>query len=147
VGRWWAPGVCRPGPDVDHPPSAGVDGLNAPSEPVAGDADDEVAHRPDHKDKAEGVADEPRHADHDPTNEDDHPVEELPGGQLRAPQPLLSVRQHTQADLPDDEGAEGADNDEERQRPEEADLVGDDHEGNDLGRNKNKRAQKDHTEG
>ncbi len=139
--------VYRPGADANDPPAAGADGLNAPGEPVAGRADDEVAHRADHEEQAEGVSDEPWHADQCPAYEDDQPVEKLPGRHLPATQPLLGVRKHTQADLPDDEGAESADDDEKRERPEEADLVGNEHEDDDLGRNKQKCAKKDHTAG
>jgi hypothetical protein len=137
--------VNRSRPDADHPPAARVDGLYAPGEPVADHADENVAHRADHEEQPEGVADEPRYADHDPAYEDDKPVEELPGGYLPPAQPLLGVRQHTQTDPPHDEGPEGADDDKEQERPEEADGVGDGHEGDDLGGKKQKCGQKDHT--
>jgi hypothetical protein len=72
--------VNRPRPDADDAPAPGVDGLYAPGEPVADRPDEKVAHRADHEEQTEGVADEPRYADHDPANEDDQPVEELPRG-------------------------------------------------------------------
>ena len=81
---------------------------------MAGGADDEVAHGADHEEQAEGVSDEPWHADQRPAYEDDQPVEKLPGGHLPSTQPLLGVRKHTQADPPDDEGAESAGDDEKR---------------------------------
>jgi len=68
----------RSGTDADHPPAAGIDGLYTPCEPVADRADEQVAHWGDHQEQAEGVADEPRYADHDPAYEDDQPVEKLP---------------------------------------------------------------------
>jgi hypothetical protein len=109
--------VNRPRPGADDAPAASVDGLYAPGEPVADRPDEKVAHRPDHEEQTEGVANEPRNADHDPANEDDQPVEELSRGYLPTAQPRLSVRQHTQADAPDNEGPEGAEDDEEQERP------------------------------
>lgn len=117
LGRGRGLSVNRPRPDADSAPAASVDGLYAPGKPVADRPDEKVAHRADHEEQPEGVADKPRYADHDPPNEDDQPVEELPRGYLPTAQPLLSVRQHTQADPPDDEGPEGAEDDEEQERP------------------------------
>jgi hypothetical protein len=55
------------------------------------------------------------------------------------------VRQHAQADPAHNERPEGADDDEDKERPQEPDRVGDSHEGDDLRGKKQKCSQKDHT--
>ena len=137
--------VRGPRPDVDDAPAASVNGLDAPGEPVPDHADEKVAHRADHEEQPESVADEPRYADHDPAYQDDQPIEKLPGGYLPAPQPLLGVRQHAQADPAHNERPEGADDDEDKERPQEPDRVRDSQECDDLRGKKKKCSQKDHT--
>lgn len=95
--------------------------------------DDEATHRADHQHKTECVPDEPWHADHHPTEEDNQSIEQLPGRHLSASQSLSRVRQHAQADAPDDKGPERAHEEEDRQRPEQADLLTHNYEGGDLG--------------
>ncbi len=137
----------RPGPGADHPPAIGANRLHPPGQPVAGSADSEVAHGPDHEEQTEGVTDEPRDADHHPAYEDDKPVEQLPGGHLTAAQPLLGMSQYPEADAPDDKRAERTDHDEKPQCPEEADLVDNGNEGHDLGGNEHQHTKKDHSAG
>jgi hypothetical protein len=114
---------------------------------VAGDVDDEVAHGADHEQQTDGIANEPWHADQYPADEDDQSVEQIPGGQLSGCQPLLGAGQHSNADAPDDKGPKRAHDDQERQCPKEADLVGNDHERGDLGGDKQQQAEEEHTAG
>jgi hypothetical protein len=106
--------------------------LHPSGQPVPGRPDEEVPNRPDHQQQAEGVAHESRDADHHSADEDDQSVEQLPGGYLAPRQPLLGVGQDPDADATDYHGPERADDDQDRDRPDEADLFGHHNECSDL---------------
>jgi len=132
---------------IDHLPAARSSPLESPGQPVAEQPDHEVAHRTDHEQQTECIANEPRYEDHHSADEHEQPVEQLPGRHLSPFQPLPGVSQDPEPDSPDDEGAEGAHDDQERQRPEKADLPGHDPESSDLGGNHQQHTDEEHTAG
>jgi hypothetical protein len=124
--------LCRAAFSVEDLPTTGPKSLDPTGDVASGDPDDEMPHRSDHEQQPERVADETRDTEEDPTGEDDQPVEQLPGRNLAASEPLLGVEQHAEADALDDERTECTDGDQQRERPQEADVSGDCNEGGDL---------------
>jgi hypothetical protein len=132
---------------IDHLPGARSSPLESPGQPVAEQPDHEVAHRTDHEQQTECIANEPRYEDHHSADEHEQPVEQLPGRHLSPFQPLPGVSQDPEPDSPDDEGTERAHDDQERQGPEKADLPGYYPESSDLGGNHQQYTDEEHTAG
>jgi hypothetical protein len=137
----------RPTVGVDHAPAAGANRLHPSGDTSSGGADDEMAHRADHQQQAQRVADEPRNADQDSGGEDDQSVEQLPRRHLATTESLLGMYEHSESDAFDYEGSEGADTDQDDQGPEEANLVGNSDERGDLCADEHQNAEEEHTAG
>ncbi len=114
---------------------------------VAGCSDDEVTDRADHQEQTEGIAHEPRHADHHSANENDQSVEQLASGHLPACQPFPRVAEHANAHTADDKRPERAEDHKDRQCPQEADLLGYHDEGDDLRSNDEQQSNEEHDQG
>ncbi len=114
---------------------------------AAGDADHEMAHRADHQQESEGVADESRDADEDAGGKDDQPVEQLPGRHLSTREPFLGVNEYAKAHASHHERPERAHRDQHRHRPEKADLAGDRDEGGNLRSYEQQATEEEHNAG
>ena len=111
---------------------------------MAGRPNDQAPQRANHEKQTEDIADESRYTNHYSAHEDNQSIEQLQGGHLSACQPLPGVGEYAKADAPDDKGSERAHDDQDHQRPEEADLLGHDHERGDFCAEKQQQPEKEH---
>ena len=128
-------------------PTAGPDPPQPPRQPATRHPDDELANGANHEQQPERIADKPRDANQYPADQDDQSVEQLPSGRFSPHQPLASVNEHADADVPDHKGSECTHDEQERQRPEEADLLGDDDKCRDLCGDDDQHADEEHNAG
>lgn len=105
---------------------------------------EEVAERSEHEQQPESITDEARNADQHPTDEDDQPIQQLPGRHLSSSQPLPGVGQHPEADAAHNKRSERAGKNESCQRREEADLVGNGDECRNLSGNSKESEKEEH---
>jgi hypothetical protein len=106
-----------------------------------------MSNRADHEHEPERVADEARHADQHASEEYDETVEKLASRHLSSRQTVAGMRQDTETDAPNDERPERAHADQDREGPEEPDLLGNEHKGRDFGRYEKQRADEEHIAG
>ena len=121
--------------------------LDPPGQLVAEGSDDEVAYRADHQQEPDGIPDEPRHADHDATDEDHQAIEQFPGRHLPQRQTFPGVSQHTRSDTANDERPERAHEDQDQQRPQESHVFDHEDEGGDLCGDNEQHADEEHNPG
>ena len=114
---------------------------------MAESPDYEVAYRADHQQEADGIPDEPRHADHEATDEDHQAIEQFPGRHFPQCQTFPGASQYARSDTANHERTERAHKDQDQQRPQESHLFDDEDEGGDLCGDNEQQADEEHNAG
>ena len=137
----------RRGAGVDKTPASAGHCPDSPGQLAAKGPDDEVTYPADHEQESDGIPDEPRHADHEATDEDHDAIEQFAGRHLPQRQSFPGVSQDGRSDTADDERPERAHEDQEHQGPQESNLLGHEDEGGDFRGDDEHHADEEHNAG